>query len=118
LQKGQLSESHARLLLAIEDPSAQKRIYDDIVEHGLTTRDVKERVKQFTGGVGHRGRPSLAEMEANLPPELRAMQDELSSSLGAPVQIQKGVGTGKITISFYSQEELENILRRLGKENL
>jgi ParB family chromosome partitioning protein len=117
LQKGQLSESHARLLLAIEDPSAQKRIYDDIVEHGLTTRDVKERVKQFSGGVGHRGRPSLAEMEANLPPELRAMQDELSSSLGAPVQIQKGAGTGKITISFYSQEELENILHRLGKEN-
>ena len=118
LQKGNLSESHARFLLAVEDPAAQRQLFDDIAEHGLTTRDVKERVKRFesAAALGHRGRPSLAEMEANLPPELRALQDELSSSLGAPVQIQKGANAGKITISFYSQEELENILRKLGKE--
>ena len=116
LQKGDISESHARLLLAVENPAAQKQLFDDIAEHGLTTRDVKERVKRFGGGAGHRGRPSLAEMEANLPPEMRALQDELSSSLGAPVQNQKGAGNGKITITFYSQEELENILRKLGKE--
>jgi ParB family chromosome partitioning protein len=117
LQKGNLSESHARLLLAVENPAAQRQLFDDIAEHGLTTRDVQERVKRFGGGgAGHRGRPSLAEMEANLPPEMRALQDELSSSLGAPVQIHKGAGSGKITISFYSQEELENILRKLGKE--
>jgi hypothetical protein len=53
-------------------------------------------------------------MEANLPPEIRAIQNELSSSLGAPVQIQKGAANGKIMITFYSQEELENILRKLG----
>jgi hypothetical protein len=47
---------------------------------------------------------------------MRALQDELSSSLGAPVQIQKGAANGKITITFYSEEELENILRKLGKE--
>ena len=116
LQKGNLSESHARFLLAVENPAAQKQLFDDIAEHGLTTRDVKERVKRFGVGTGHRGRPSLAEMEANLPPEMRVLQDELSSSLGAPVQIQKSASSGKITISFYSQEELENILRKLGKE--
>ena len=119
LQKGNLSESHARLLLAVGDPAAQKQLFDDIAEHGLTVRDAKERVKRSNpgyGGVHHRGRPSLVEMEANLPPEVRAAQDELSASLGAPVQIQQGANAGKITISFYSREELENILRRLGKE--
>lgn len=114
LQKGTISESHARLLLTVENPAAQKQLFDDIAEYGLTTRDVKERVRHFTGGVAHRGRPSLAEIEANLPPEMRALQEELSSSLGAPVQIQKGAANGKITITFYSQEELENILKKLG----
>ncbi len=114
LQKGMISESHARLLLAVENPAAQKQLFDDIAEHGLTTRDLKERVRHFAGGPSHRGRPSLAEMEANLPPEIRAIQNELSSSLGAPVQIQKGAANGKIMITFYSQEELENILRKLG----
>jgi ParB family transcriptional regulator, chromosome partitioning protein len=117
LQKGMLSESHARLMIAVENPAAQRQLYDDIVEHGLTTRDVKERVKRFgAAGIHHRGRPSLAEMESHLPPEVRAAQDELSATLGAPVQIQQGATAGKIMISFYSPEELENILRKLGKE--
>jgi len=110
VERGELSESHARLLLAIEDPGAQKRLLEDILQQKLTTRDVKERVMHFGK---RRGRPPLE--EANVPPELRVMQDELSSSLGAPVQIMKGQNTGRITITFYSEEELENILRRLGE---
>lgn len=130
VEKGDLSESNARLLLGIGDPGAQKRLFEDIVQHGLTTRDVKERVQQFvvstgaasgaTGGAagagGHRrGRPPKS-AEAPLPPELKAMQESLSSDLGAPVEIHKGAGNGRITITFYSEEELENILRKLGKE--
>jgi ParB family chromosome partitioning protein len=113
LGKGELSESHARMLLAIDDPGAQKRLFDEILENGLTTRDVKERVKAMT-----KPRPYHHHMTTeNLPPEVKAMQETLSQSLGAPVEIQKTpADNGKITITFYSAEELENILRRLGKE--
>ena len=51
-----------------------------------------------------------------LTPELRAVQDELSSELGAPVQIEKKADTGKITITFFSEEELKNILEKLKNE--
>jgi len=124
VEKGDLSESSARMLLAIGDPGAQKRLFEDIVQNRLTTRDVKERVQQFSastgtgvaGAHGHRrGRPPKS-AEAPLPTELRAMQESLSSDLGAPVEIHKGATTGRITITFYSEEELENILRKLGKE--
>ena len=50
IQKGNLSESHARFLLAVEDPAAQRQLFDDIAEHGLTVRDVKERVKAVRRG--------------------------------------------------------------------
>ena len=112
VEKGSMSESHARLLLSVDDPGAQKRLFDDIITNKLTTRDVKGRV-QSTGGA-RRGRPPLT--EENIAPEVRAMQDELSSSLGAPVEIRKGMNTGRITITFYSEEELENILRKLKTE--
>jgi ParB family chromosome partitioning protein len=112
VEKGGMSESHARLLLTVDDPGMQKRLFDDILANKLTTRDVKERVQQ-TGGA-RRGRPPMS--EENVAPEVRAMQDELSSSLGAPVEIRKGVNTGRITIMFYSEEELDNILRRLKQE--
>jgi ParB family chromosome partitioning protein len=113
VQKGEISESNARFLLAIEDPGAQQRLFEDIVKNGLTTRDVRDRVRQ-AGGV-RRGRPPKS--EEHLPPELKAMQESLSMDLGAPVTIHKGASNGKITITFYSEEELENIMRRLGKES-
>jgi ParB family chromosome partitioning protein len=112
VQEGNLSESNARLLLSVGDPGAQKRLFDDVVANRLTTRDVKERVREFVrprathlfGGAGGAGAIS---------PELQEAQERLSSALGAPVEIHKGTGPGKITIVFYSQEELENILGRL-----
>jgi ParB family transcriptional regulator, chromosome partitioning protein len=115
LQKGELSESHGRLLLAIEDPAVQKRLFEDISLYRLTTRDVKDRVERIKrpGGVS-----APSDEEASLPPEVRAMKESLSASLGAPVEIKKGVNTGRISITFYSEEELENILRRLGKEGM
>jgi ParB family chromosome partitioning protein len=114
VEKGELSESNARLLLAIVDPGAQKNLFEDIIQNRLTTRDVKERVAHAPG-VRRRGRPPKSEEQ--LAPELKAMQESLSADLGAPVEIHKGANTGKITITFYSEEELENILHRLGKEN-
>ena len=113
LGEGKLSESHARMLLAVTDPGAQKHLFDEIVENGLTTRDVKERVKAMTSP-----RPYHHHLTSeNLPPEVKAMQETLSQSLGAPVEIQKTpTNNGKITITFYSSEELENILKRLGRE--
>lgn len=118
VEDGGLSESNARLLIAIEDPAAQKALLEDIVQNKLTTRDVKERVQRAAGagtpGAPRRGRPPL--QEVHLAPEVKSMQDELSTSLGAPVEISKSANNGKITITFFSEEELENILRKLGKE--
>jgi ParB family chromosome partitioning protein len=117
LEKGELSESHARFLLAIDDQNAQRRLFEDIVSQKLTTRDVKMRVEQMGGGAGgaRRGRPPKS--DTRLAPELKAMQESLAMELGAPVEIQKNANNGRITIIFYSEEELENILRRLGQDH-
>jgi ParB family chromosome partitioning protein len=109
LQKGELSESHGRLLLAIEDPAIQKKLFEDITTFHLTTRDVKERVERM------KKTPAERE-EIQLAPEVRAMKESLAATLGAPVDIKKGASNGKISITFYSEEELENILRRLGRD--
>jgi ParB family chromosome partitioning protein len=131
LEDGEVSESNARLLIAIEDPGTQKALLEDIIQNKLTTRDVKERVQRvvFSAGVSaagaggaagtalaapRRGRPPL--QKVYLAPEVKTMQDELSTSLGAPVEISKNANNGKITITFFSEEELESILRKLGKE--
>ncbi|RJQ29873.1 ParB/RepB/Spo0J family partition protein [Candidatus Parcubacteria bacterium] len=109
LQKNQITESHGRLLLAIGDPGAQKKLFEDLLAHRLTTRELKNRVQSARSGEAAQPPPDLA-------PELKILEEKLSTELGTPVSISKNGDTGKITISFYSQEELQSIVRRLEGE--
>lgn len=107
LEKGQITESHGRLLLAIQDPDVQKKLFDDILQNGLTTRELKARVLVE--------RPRQRQSAEGHSPEVKMMEEKLSSELGTPVKIERGINNGKIVITFYSEEELENIVQRIGK---
>lgn len=106
VEAGRISESHGRLLLSITDPIAQERLFNDLVNQRMTTRELKNRVD----GV-RRTKP--ADSGALVEPELKMIQERLSSEFGTPVKISGGEDGGKITISFYSKEELQHILEKL-----
>ncbi len=108
LEKQELTESHGRLLLSIEDPASQKKLFDDILFRGMTTRELKERV--------HAAKPRKVSPHDALPPEVKMMEEKLTMELGTPVKIEHAAGTGKIVITFYSEEELESIVHKIGKE--
>ncbi|MBI4094392.1 MAG: ParB/RepB/Spo0J family partition protein [Candidatus Liptonbacteria bacterium] len=108
LAKGQISETHGRLLLAVDDKAAQEALFRDLLDKHLTTREMKMRVA--SARPPHAG----AAKHSALTPELVVLQEKLSSELGAPVKIEQHGETGKITISFYSGEELQHIVERLG----
>lgn len=109
LEKGKISESHGRLLLAIEDPGAQSRIFHELLEKRMTTRDLKNRVR----GVKPENENATYK---EISPEIKMMQEKLSSELGAPVKIESHGERGQITITFFSPEELQNIVDKLGGE--
>ncbi|TSC82660.1 MAG: chromosome partitioning protein, ParB family [Parcubacteria group bacterium Gr01-1014_20] len=114
LSKGEITETHGRLLLAVSDPAAQKKLFDDLLLNRLTTRELKERVKpRIVHGA------STLQGAAGLPPEMKIMQEELTSKLGAPVTIEtkNPSGSGKITITFFSEEELKGIVSKLDGSN-
>lgn len=108
LARGDLSETHGRLLLAIPDASAQEKIFRDLVDKHLTTRELKQRVDLAKAP---RERKTLT---SALSPELKMLEEKLRSELGAPVSISHDGATGKIVITFYSPEELKNIVEHFG----
>lgn len=109
LAEGRLSESHGRLLLTLEDPAAQQRLFEEILQKPMTTRELRGKVQSMT----HKGKE---ETRHGLPIEMKMLQERLTSELGAPVVIEQHGETGKITIRFYSPEELQQIINRLAKE--
>lgn len=105
LEKGQLEMGHARALLTLPR-AAQLALARDIVAGGLTVRETERRVQQHDRGPAPK--PAVAD------PDVVALEQRLSETLGARVRIQaKRTGAGRITIDYHSMDELEGLLGRI-----
>jgi ParB family chromosome partitioning protein len=107
---GQISEGHARALLAIEERPMRLDAWRRIVADALTVRQAEEIAKQLKAATGTRrdGR-SLRRID----PQTRAIEDELRSVLGARVALVRARTGGRIIISFHSDDELDGIVDRI-----
>ncbi len=112
LGRSQISESQARLLLAIGDSIQQQKLFDDIIRNNLSVRDLKNRISRLKSG------EPIEVVSRVADPEVRALEDRLQQFLGTKVKLQKQGAGGKITIDFYSQEELQGILDKLLADKL
>ena len=107
--EGKITEGHARAILGLGD-SIEKMIlmYQTILDQGLNVRQVEAKVREIT--VKRR-------IDAATPdPKLMAIETELRGKLGAQVKIQRQGRGGKITIDFFSDEDLEEILNRMAED--
>lgn len=109
IMENKLAEGHARPLLSIADRTQQLTLFKEILDKGLNTRQIEARAREI---VQRKSVDGLAP-----DPKLLAMESELRGRVGAPVKIQRQGRGGKILIEFYSEEELEDIIRRMADEN-
>jgi ParB family chromosome partitioning protein len=105
LARGRLTAGHARVLLSIDDPDAQVRAAKQIQARQMSVRDAEHLAATRKTG----------SKSAVRDPHRNAIERELSSMLGTRVRITpKGRG-GRIEIEFYSPEELQGLVDRIGK---
>ncbi|MFD2368932.1 ParB/RepB/Spo0J family partition protein [Brevibacillus sp. GCM10020057] len=100
-----LSMGHARALLAVEKDQVQLQLAKDVVEKGLSVRQLEELVKQLNVS-----RETKKKKPAKNEPVLVEIEERLRSLFGTSVKIKKGNKRGKIEIDFYSQEDLQRII--------
>ncbi len=108
--RGQLNESQGRLLLSVPDIQQQNFLFEDILRNNLSVRALKARidkVKQETI------KPTSETLNYSASPELVRIQQELETALGTKVKLEQDGATGKLTIAFYSPEELMNIVQKI-----
>jgi ParB family chromosome partitioning protein len=100
-----LSPGHARPLLTLDAPEAQVAIARQIVEKGLSVREVERRVQKAS-------RPVKEASPARTDANTREAESHLEQALGTRVHVRrqgrKG-SRGRLEIEFHSEDELHRI---------
>lgn len=106
VQSGELTMSAARTLLALPTKDEQLAWWQKMTAQHLTVREMEEAARRV------RGPRSVNIPNANL----EADESAVRGSLGTKVTIKKRGEAGSITLSFFSQEEYQELIQRLTKE--
>ena len=113
LAGGIISEGHARALLGLTDQAMRQQAWRELVEHGLTVRQTEDLVRAWPSGDGTKAEAKPRRRRDD--PERDAVEARLRASLGTKAELRRRAsGRGRLVLHFYSDEELEGLLARLG----
>jgi ParB family chromosome partitioning protein len=113
LAAGQISEGHARALLALPTPEVQRRALTTIQKHDLTVRQTETLVRRLTTEAAE----SAGLEPHELTPQDRHVVDRFQGRLGTRVELLRGKRGGRLVIYFYSEEELQAIYEAMVDED-
>lgn len=100
---GQISEGHGRALAAITIPELQRAVLGIVIEQGLNVRQTEELVRR------KRETQQPAQRRTDLTGDLADLEAQLRGMLATKVAISRTRRGGRLTIDFYSDEELDRI---------
>ena len=108
LASGAISLGHAKALLSLERQRDQLSAANAIVNKGLSVREAEAlaaKLKHPTEEKKKKAAPAS---------EYKTVEERLRKSLGTKVSIEAKAKGGKIVIEYYSADELDRILEKIG----
>ncbi len=110
LRIGDIAEGHGRTLLMMsEQPEEQDTVFREILLKKLSVREV-ERIARSVAS------DKVRRKDKYYDPEITALEKQFTETLGTRVQIQKTEYGGKLTIDYFSPEDLAYMLERMNDE--
>jgi ParB family chromosome partitioning protein len=108
LRKNMITMGHARALINVPAESMQLRLYQKIVDSGISVRKI-EQLAKATGktaeGSGRKTPPREVSSSA------QHIEEKLRQTLGTKVNVkEREGGKGEIVIEFYSLDDLDRLL--------
>ena len=104
VERGQLSEGHARAVLAVPDNEGRRALAREIVRKGLSVRAAEQRAKW--AGAKQKPRTRATPVDPSLAARVR-------SALELITGFHSKVGTGRVELAFADEHELEEIAEAL-----
>ena len=103
IDKGAVSEGHAKVLLSVDGVRADQLLMR-IISENLSVRDLEKQITESS--------PQTSKKEKKSRDELN-LESALSSRIGSKVTIDDKDGKGKMVIKYYSYEELDGIIEKI-----
>ncbi len=117
LEDGQLTAGQARPLLALETESKILALARQIVDNGMSAREVERQVRSATPEKAKRtrGRPQKTDERSS---EVKSLEQKLRKHFQTDVAITvHNANRGHVTVQFYSPEDLDRVLEIMGLAN-
>lgn len=106
LAEGKISEAHAKYLLGLEGEAKQLNMLKKIMRQNLTVAETDKEIKRLGGTKAAKGKDYFD----------RAKEDELGQFLSTKVELKRRGKGGQLIIDFYSEEELNQIIRKINNK--
>jgi ParB family chromosome partitioning protein len=104
LSEGKITEGHTRPLLMLEDRKEEQEVlFKEMMFRKMSVREAELIARKIAV---ERAR----KIERIPDPELTELEEKLAQTFGARVHIEKGLKGGKITIDFFTNDDLRSIL--------
>lgn len=100
LADDRLTEGHARALLGLDRLQDQLKLAALVESQGLSVRQTEEAVRRLQA-------KEIPQARKRATPETEALERSFREALGTKVNLTRGRRGGKLTIHFYSEEELQ-----------
>ena len=108
LAAGTITEGHGRALLAIEDEAERRNAWQQVIDRGLTVRQTERLARRGPSGAS---KPPTNGVD----PEIDRIESRIRDTLGTKVELRRQKnGRGRLVLHFFSDDELNGLLSRIG----
>ncbi|MEM7435849.1 MAG: ParB/RepB/Spo0J family partition protein [Myxococcota bacterium] len=110
VEDGELTEGHARALLAAPDVAAMNKLAQAAVAKGWSVREAERQARKHA----RNGGPAAARAPSEKSANVRDLENRLSKALGSTTVIRESKkGRGQVCIHFSSYDELDRLIDEL-----
>ena len=111
VRAGRLSLGHAKALLSVTDVTRRRHLAELTIREDWSVRRLEGQVTSLSGP-----RRKLPSTPAAAPAHRHDLERQLSDHLGTKVRIHPGKkkGTGRLAIEFYTLDQFDGLMERLG----
>lgn len=112
LKSGFITVGHAKVVLGLPTPELQEEAAQMIADNQLNVRQAEALCKKLA-------KPAKEPVAAPLPSALPVeVEESLKQALGSEVRVAYHDGKGKLTVHFYSDDQLKAFANLLGQYNM